>query len=50
MALTNMGFKTKNWSHLVGEQIEKGEEKRRGRGRRRREDEEEGDQAKRHGN
>ena len=49
MALTNMGFKSKNWSHLGREQTEKGEEKRRGRGRRRREEEEEGDQAKMYG-
>ena len=42
MALANMDLKTKNWSHVGGEQtVKRGKERRKGRGRRRREEEEE---------
>ena len=42
MALTKSGFKTKNWSHLVGDQTvererREKERRRRGRGRERKE-------------
>ena len=39
MALTNMGFKTKNWSHLGKDQTVERREKERRRGRGREEEE-----------